>query len=97
MSVPSENNEGRVATNRAPIELRVLARLELKKHRLLEELAEVESLHRQFSKLYCTREFVEQVPRCACRDILGLSSILAHLLELSENAQVTSWQPTENA
>jgi hypothetical protein len=50
MSEPNEHHEGRVATNRAPIELRVLARLEFKKRRLLEELAEVESLHRQFSR-----------------------------------------------
>jgi hypothetical protein len=50
MSVPSEHNEGRVATNRAPIELRVLARLELKKRRLLKELAEIASLHRQLSR-----------------------------------------------
>jgi hypothetical protein len=50
LSLPTKRNEETVKTNQAPIELRVLARLELKKRQLLKELAEVESQHRHFSR-----------------------------------------------
>jgi hypothetical protein len=49
MSLPSEGNEEPNAQSPAPVELRVLARLELEKRRLLEELAEVESHYQQLS------------------------------------------------
>jgi hypothetical protein len=50
MSLPRKRNKEPNAQSPAPVELRVLARLELKKRLLLEELAEVESHHRQLSR-----------------------------------------------
>ena len=49
MSLPKQRTEEAVDQNQAPMELRVLARLELKKRQLLGELAEVESQYRQLS------------------------------------------------
>lgn len=46
----SERNDEAVAQNPAPMELRQLALLELKKRRLLGKLAEVENQHRQLSR-----------------------------------------------
>jgi hypothetical protein len=50
MSLPRKRNKEPNAQSPAPVELRVLARLELKKRLLLAELAEVESHHRQLSR-----------------------------------------------
>jgi hypothetical protein len=50
MTVLKKSNHEPVVQNKAPIELRVLARLEVKKRKLLAELAEVESHYRQFSR-----------------------------------------------
>jgi hypothetical protein len=50
MSLPNKRNEEPIAQNQAPMELRNLALLELKRRRLLSELAEIESQHRQLSR-----------------------------------------------
>ena len=50
MTLLKKSNHETVVRSQAPIALRVLARLELKKHRLVEELAEVESQRRQLSR-----------------------------------------------
>ena len=50
MTLLKKSNHEPVVQNQAPIELRVLACLELKSRRLRRELAEVESQHRQLSR-----------------------------------------------
>jgi hypothetical protein len=50
MSLPSKRNEEPIAQNQAPMELRNLALLELKRRRLRKELTEVESQHRKLSR-----------------------------------------------
>ena len=50
MALPRKRNEESVAQITAPIELRVLARLELKKRQLLRELVEVLGQHQQLSR-----------------------------------------------
>ena len=50
MSRPTKRNDESVKTNQAPVELRVLVDLEVKKRQLLKELAEVESQRRHFSR-----------------------------------------------
>ena len=48
MTLLKKSNHEPVVQNQAPIELRILARLEVKKRQLLKELAEVECQHRHF-------------------------------------------------
>jgi hypothetical protein len=50
MSLPNKRNEEPIVQNQAPMELRNLAFLELKRRRLLSELAEIASQHRQLSR-----------------------------------------------
>ncbi len=50
MLQPPKRKKERVTQSGAPIELRTLARLELKERQLLKQLAEVASLHRQLSR-----------------------------------------------
>jgi hypothetical protein len=50
MSLPTECKEREAVPSPAPMELKVLARLELKKRQLLEELAEVESHYQQLKR-----------------------------------------------
>jgi hypothetical protein len=50
MSLPRKGHKKYTAQNPAPMELRLLARLELKKRGLQRELAEVESQRRQLSR-----------------------------------------------
>ncbi len=50
MTLLKKRNHEPVVQNQAPIELRVLVRLELKKRQLLKDLAEVENQHRHFSR-----------------------------------------------
>ena len=50
MSLPNKRNEEPIAQNQAPMELRSLALLELKRRRLQKELSEVESQHRKLSR-----------------------------------------------
>jgi hypothetical protein len=50
MSLPNKRNEEPIAQNQAPMELRNLALLELKRRRLLSELAEIANQHRQLSR-----------------------------------------------
>ena len=50
MAIPPEGQERPARRERAPVELRVLARLELKKRRLLRELAEVIGQYDQLSR-----------------------------------------------
>ena len=50
MKLLKKSNHEPVVQNQAPIELRVLARLELKSRRLRRKLAEVESHYRQLSR-----------------------------------------------
>ena len=50
MSLPSKPHQEPVSTSQAPMELRELAHIELKRRRLLTELAEVERHHRQLSQ-----------------------------------------------
>ena len=50
MTLPKKSNREPVVQSQAPIELRVLARLAVKKRKLLEELAEIESHYRQLSR-----------------------------------------------
>ena len=48
MTLPKKSNREPVVQSQAPIELRVLARLAVKKRKLLKELAEVECQYRHF-------------------------------------------------
>ena len=50
MALPQQEQERTGRQERAPVELRVLARLELKKRRLLRELAEVLGQYDQLSR-----------------------------------------------
>jgi hypothetical protein len=50
MSLPNKCNEESIAQKQAPMELRNLALLELKRRRLQKELSEVESEHRKLSR-----------------------------------------------
>jgi hypothetical protein len=50
MSPRGQRNEELGTLNQAPIELRDLARLELKRRRLVRELAEISRQHRQVSR-----------------------------------------------
>ena len=50
MSLPIKRNMEVATESRAPMDLRDLAGLELKRRRLLRELAEVESHYRQLSR-----------------------------------------------
>jgi hypothetical protein len=50
MTLLNKSNHDPIVQNQAPVELRVLARLELKKRQLLEDLAEVESHYRTFTR-----------------------------------------------
>lgn len=50
MALPRKRNKQPVAQITAPMELRVLARLELKQRQLRKELTEIASQHRQLSR-----------------------------------------------
>jgi hypothetical protein len=50
MSLTSKCNKESLVQSQAPMELRNLARLELKKRQLMEELAGVATRHRQLSR-----------------------------------------------
>jgi hypothetical protein len=50
MSLPNKCNEEPIAQNQAPMELRNLALLELKRRQLLRELVEVLGQYRQLSR-----------------------------------------------
>lgn len=50
MSLPRKRNAAKVIPGPTPMELRVLAHLELKRRRLRTELAEIEDQYAQFSR-----------------------------------------------